>query len=545
MSEQHRLARVVLAAAVFLTVVVSTAAAASRSERAGLTWRDCGDGYQCANLKVPRDYKLPNGAQFNLAIIRLPAQDQANRLGSLFVNFGGPGGTAVDTVHAIGRDLFGAVNDRFDIVGVDPRGVGQTTPSVECKVNQETQGIYSQPFVTPFNLNRKALLAKDKAYVDRCKKLNGNVLRYISTANTARDMDRVRAAMGEDKLNYFGFSYGTFLGATYASMFPNRYRALVLDGPVDMNGYVNRPMENLREQSAGFEVALARFFQACSGDQAFCGFGGSDPAGAFDSLVAAAYGNPLPASGNDPRPVDGDDVVAGAAYAMYAKQIWPFLVRALQLAQAGDGTGFRVLADAFYARNDDGTYDPISDRYFLITAADQRYDNKVDPYLAAGNHSWALFDHAWWNAGYLELNYGLFDAQSNEVFRGPFRASKSATAVLEVATTYDPATPYSGALRTAVQLGNVRLLTMRGDGHTAYGGNSPCIDDAVNAYIETLALPANGTVCQQDVPFRPAVAARVEAVATAPGAAAVARAEAATTALGRVLWRAAPHGATR
>ncbi len=494
-----------------------------------MTWQDCGDGYQCANLKVPRDYGRRDGQSFDLAIIRLPAQDQAHRRGALFVNFGGPGGTSVDTIHAIGRDLFGAVNDRFDIVGVDPRGVGQTKPSVDCKANQEKEGIYSKPFVTPFNLRVGALVAKDRAYINRCKNLNGNVLRYISTANTARDMDQVRAAMGDAKLNYFGFSYGTFLGSTYASLFPNRYRAMVLDGPVDVAGWVNKPMENLREQSAGFERALGRFFQACAANQSFCGFGGSDPAGAFDDLVDEAYAHPLSVSGDD-RKVDGDDMVAGAVLAMYAKQLWPFLVDALQQAQAGEGAGFRLLADFFWARNPDGTYDPGLDRYFLITAADQRYERGVDLYLDAGNHSWGLFDHAWWNAGYVELNYGLYDPRSNDVYRGPFRASNSAPTMLEVATRYDPATPYRGALRTAAELGKVRLLTMRGDGHTAYGGNSVCIDEAVNAYIETLALPASGTVCQQEVPFGASATARAATPASVPIT---------------VRWRTAPHGAIR
>ncbi|HEY7003023.1 MAG TPA: alpha/beta hydrolase [Gaiellaceae bacterium] len=487
--------------AALLAVIVPTASA-----RAGgtLDWTNCGGGYQCAHLKVPRDYGNPDGPKFNLAIIRLPAQE--HRRGALFVNFGGPGGTSVDTIHAIGSDLFGAVNDHFDIVGVDPRGVGETQPSVDCRVNQERKGIYSQPFVTPFNLDVDALVAKDRAYINRCKDLNGNVLRYISTANTARDMDRVRAAIGDAKLNYLGFSYGTFLGATYASMFPHRYRGMVLDGPLDVDGWVNRPMQNLREQSAGFERALARFFQACAGHQGFCGFGGSDPGAAFDDLVDAAYIAPLPATGDDPRPVDGDDMVAGAIIAMYAKQFWPLLVDALQEADHGDGTGFRSLADAFYARNPDGTYDPGSDRYFLITAADQRYERGIAPYLTAGNESWGLFDHAWWNAGYVELNYGLYDPHSNSVYRGPFKASASAPTMLEVATRYDPAAPYRGALRTVAQLGNVRLLTMRGDGHTAYGGNSPCIDRAVNAYIETLVLPPKGKVCRQEVPFNPAAA---------------------------------------
>jgi pimeloyl-ACP methyl ester carboxylesterase len=539
MFRRHRFITVLLVAAALFAVGISAGAARSSSHHAtkhasqpALVWHDCGDGYQCANLEVPRDYRHPHGATFNLAIIRLPAQDQANRLGALFVNFGGPGGTAVDTIHAIGSALFGAVNDRFDIVGVDPRGVGQTEPSVDCQANQETEGIYSQPFTTPLNLNAAELIAKDQAYIEQCKHLNGRVLRYISTVNTARDMDRVRAAMGDPQLNYFGFSYGTFLGSTYASLFPNSYRAMILDGPVDVDGWINRPMENLREQSDGFERALGRFFQACAANQGTCGFGGTDPADAFEQLVQSAYENPLPATGDDPRPVDGDDMLAGAVLAMYAKQLWPFLVQALQEAHNGDGTTFRLLADFFYGRNPDGTYSPGSDLYFLITAADQVYQrvhgrHGVDLYLGAGNHSWGLFSHAFWNAGYVELNYGLYNPRPNDVYRGPFRASGSAPTVLEVATTYDPATPYRGALRTEVALGNVRLLTMRGDGHTAYGGNSQCIDDAVNAYVETLTLPPVGTICDQQVPFRTAVSPRSRAAASI---------------LERTLWRSAPHG---
>ena len=520
MTARTRFARVLLAIAMVVAVAVAVAAAAAyptarhvvkHHSGSTLSWQDCGNGYQCANLVVPRDYEKPSGPTFTVAITRLPAKEA--RTGALFVNFGGPGGTAVDAIQSFGGDLFSAVNDHFDIVGVDPRGVGETQPSVDCKVNQETDGIYSQPFVTPFNLDAKALVAKAKGYVNRCKQLNGSVLRYITTGNTARDMDRVRAAMGDKKLNYFGFSYGTFLGATYASLFPHNYRALVLDGPVDVTTYIDNPSQGLREQSQGFERGLARFFQACAADQTTCGFGGSDPSDAFQQLVDQAYANPIPAPGaDDSRPVGGDDLIGGSMLAMYAKQLWPLLVGALQGAQAGDGTLFRILADAFYSRNDDGTYDPISDRYFLITAADQHYKQGIKRYLRAGNQSWGLFDHAWWNTGYSELSYGLYGPSSNGVFDGPFRASTSAPTALEVATTYDPATPYKGALRTAATLGNVRLLTMRGDGHTAYGGNSACIDDAVNQYIETLALPAVGTVCQQDVPFAAAAAATAQSL---------------------------------
>jgi pimeloyl-ACP methyl ester carboxylesterase len=445
---------VLLAVAAVCAVIVSTAAGRATIHKTGLVWADCGGGYQCATLNVPRDYHHPGRATFSLRIIRLPAQDQAHRIGPLFVNFGGPGGLAVDTIHAIGGDLFReAVNDPSTSLR-SIRGVSGTPsrPSI-ARPTRRSRGSTQKPFVTPFNLDVDALIAKDKAYIDRCKSLNGDVLKYISTENTARDMDSVRAAMGEAKLNYFGFSYGTFLGSTYASLFPNRYRAMVLDGPVDVKGWINRPTENLSEQSAGFERALGRFFQACAANQDFCGFGGDDPAGAFDDLIDSAYVQPLPATGDDPRPVNGDDIAAGAVLAMYAKQLWPFLADALQQAQAGDGSGFRQLADFFYGRNSDGSYDPASDRYFLITAADQKYKHAVRPYLAAGNHSWGLFDHAWWNTGYTELNYGLYDVKANDVYRGPFRASARAPTVLEVATRYDPATPYRGALRTAAELG--------------------------------------------------------------------------------------------
>lgn len=523
--------RLLLAAALAYVVAASAAAQGFAAPQSGrdqkLVWADCGDGWQCAALEVPRDYRRPKGNTFTLAITRLPARDLADRRGVLFVNFGGPGGTVVESLHAFGADLFAAANQHLDIVGVDPRGVGLTQPSVDCEANQETEGIYSQPFPIPLALDARALVRKSRAYVERCKDLNGEVLRYLSTVNTARDMDRVREAMGERKLNYFGFSYGTYLGSTYATLFPKRYRAMVLDGPVDLDAYGNRPMENLREQSDGFERALARFFQACAANQAFCGFGGSDPLAAFDLLVAQANATPLPAAGADP--VDGDDVIAGAALAMYAKQFWPFLVDALQLASAGDGTGFRFLADAFYGKNGDGTFDPGLDRYFLIGALDQRYKDDVDLYLDAGNHAWGLFEHAWWNSGYAELSYGLFDVRPNDVYRGPFRGSKRAPTMLIVVTRYDPATPYRGGLRTAAQLGNTRLLTMQGDGHTAYGGNSACIDAAVDAYVESLTLPPLGTVCQQQVPFGLTSLFRT-------GIASLGLAE---------LWRAAPHGGGR
>ena len=269
---------------------------------------------------MPLDYDKPQGQTIKLHLAKSPATDQAHKLGSLFFNFGGPGGTAADFLEFFGSELFPAFNQRYDIIGMDPRGVGQSEPAIDCKANQETQGIYSQPFPTPDNVKPQALIAKDLRYAARCGELNRKILPHVSTANVARDIDLLRQGLGEDKIAYFGYSYGTFLGATYASLFPRNYSRMVLDGPIDATDYVNDPMSDLSAQSGGFERALGRFFQACAHDQANClGFGGDDPWDAFDQLVDRANQTPLPAGGSDPRPVDGDDIIFGVIGQIYAK----------------------------------------------------------------------------------------------------------------------------------------------------------------------------------------------------------------------------------
>ena len=231
------------------------------------------------------------------------------------------GGSAADYLEFFGTDLWPAFNTRYDIIAMDPRGVGQSEPSIDCKANQETEGIYSQPFTTPDNLDPKALVAKDTKYINKCVSLNKTILAHVSTANVARDMDLLRKSLGESKLNYFGYSYGTFLGATYASLFPKNYNRMVLDGPLDATDYINDPLADLSSQSDGFEREFGRFFQACARDQVACsGFGGADPWDAYDQLVDKANETPIPAGGPDPRPVDGDDINFAATGEIYAKQ---------------------------------------------------------------------------------------------------------------------------------------------------------------------------------------------------------------------------------
>ncbi len=284
---------------------------------------------------------------------------------------------------------------------------------------------------------------------------------------------------------------------------------MVLDGPVDANGYINEPQGGLREQSAGFETSLGRFFQACAAYQSFCKFGGDDPWAAFDALVAQASPLPIPATGytEDPRPVDSDDILNGTIITLYSKRNWSLLAEGLAAAQIGDGSVMRYLADAAWGNNLDGTWDPGTDRYFTIGAIEQRYPRDVASLLEAGDNSWGMFDHFRFNTGYVEVPYALFPIHDRGAFGGPFTASKKAPTVLEIATTYDPATPFRGAKRLAAQLGNVRFLTMVGDNHTAFGGESACIDAFAVAYVQTLALPPTGASCRQETPFEPAPAA--------------------------------------
>ena len=234
------------------------------------------------------------------------------------------------------------------------------------------------------------------------------------------------------------------------------------------------------------------------------------------SSSSSANAHPIPAPNSaDPRPVDGDDINFAATSDLYAKEFWGELAEALAEAKAGDGSFIRDLVDFSYGRNDDGSYGNGLDLYFTIGATEQRYPRDADFYFDRGDEAWGTFDHAFWNNGYVELNYGLWPATDKDAFAGPFKLPRSAATPLVVATTYDPATPYRGALRLVRDLGNARLITMRGDGHTAYGGESACIDAAVETYLKTLQLPPEGTVCKQDTQFEP-FAALAKADVAAP-----------------------------
>src|SRR4051812_7483782 len=280
-----------------LTIAVATALAAPAAASAALPWHACDDGFECATASVPLDYDHPHGRQIELALIRMPATDRAHGIGSLFTHRGGSGGDGIESLRTAPPGALDPVARRFDVVGVDTRGVGASRPAIDCAADPERLGPYSQPFVRPATLDAPALVARTKAYARRCQERNGELLKHMSSADMARDFDQLREAAGDKKLTFIGNSYGSLVGATYASLFPGRARALALTAPVDADTWVNRPFEALREQTAALDNGLRRFLAACD----HCAFAqGGDPQDAFDDLLAKLDAAPV-------GDVDGDD----------------------------------------------------------------------------------------------------------------------------------------------------------------------------------------------------------------------------------------------
>ena len=474
-----------------------------------LPWVDCGQGFQCATATVPRDYQDPAAGTFELALVRSTARDQARRIGTLFLDPGGPGGSGVDLVRDEAADL-APLNARFDLVGFDPRGVGASRPAVDCLTDAENELFSRQPFLRP-GLSVRGLRAGARYYGDRCLERNPGVLPYVSTANVARDLDLLRAAVGDARLTYLGFSYGTAIGATYASLFGDRVRALVLDGAVQSATWHRDPIQAQDDFSAGFEQALDRFFARCAAEQARCGFGGGDPKRAFDALLARLDAAPLRQP--DGRVVDGDAMRLVALASMYQPQLWQVLALAASRAEAGDGTIARQVADVALGRDNQGHFDPAGDQLLSIFALDGEWPRGTGVYVRAGRRAARRYPHFFFNTGFPLLVYGTYPVRPRGVFRGPYHLTATAPAALVVGNRYDPATPYADAVALTRELGNARLLTMDGDGHTAaFNGVSPCVDLSVTVYLVSLRLPPAGTVCPQQVePFGPANGLTAEA----------------------------------
>jgi pimeloyl-ACP methyl ester carboxylesterase len=464
-----------------------------------LQWRKCdAPGFQCATMKAPLDYAKPDAGDIRLAVTRRKATGPGERLGSLLVNPGGPGGSAVGYVQSYaGIDYPAAVRARYDMVAVDPRGVARSEP-VECLTGPRMDA-YTQTDSTPDDQRETAeLIDAFKEFAEGCGARSPRLLRHVSTVEAARDMDILRAVLGDEKLTYVGASYGTFLGATYAELFPDRVGRLVLDGAMDPS----LPARKLNEdQTAGFETAFGAFAKDCV-RQPDCPLGGAGAAPAevgrelrafFDELDA----RPIPTGDPDGRVLGESLATTGVIVAMYDKGAWPRLRQALTEAiKDEDGSRLLALSDSYFERDANGEYSNLMFANVAVNCLDLpaafSTPEQVEQALPAFETASPVFGRS---LAWASLNCAHWPVKPTGA---PHRIeAKGAAPIVVVGTTRDPATPYHWARSLASQLSSARLLTYEGDGHTAYGRGSACIDSAINTYLVQGTPPTRGKSCSQ------------------------------------------------
>ena len=461
-----------------------------------LSWQQCTDrdnGLQCANAQVPRDYRNRGRGFLSLSLKRHLATDPTHRIGSLFVNPGGPGNSGADFVSAVVSRMPADVARRFDIVGFDPRGVAGTR-HVTCMTAQETQQAWAgaPSSVQPGAFERGQQAAEQ--FNAACQLRSGDLLPYIGTEYVARDMDLLRAAVGDKKLNYFGISYGTYIGAVYANLFPDRIRVMALDGAYDPDAYANDPYKYDYRQYVALEGALDRFFDWCAHSRN-CSFGHGDPGAAYDALVSDLDDNPV-------RDAHGSVVATGATLTyrvLFAlnggRPGWPGMARDLSAAQQRSGPYVDSLSSRanFFAANvsvecANRVYPPskplLPSRLVLATASAPR----TGPVVAYGPPG---YDHSHANA------CQQWPAERASRYAGPWNAHGTAP-ILVVGTTGDPDTPYQDAMTLAATLEDGHLLAFIGEGHSGFG-HSACSRAAEAAYLIDLTLPTPGARCADDL----------------------------------------------
>ena len=458
-----------------------------------LRWRPCHRGFQCATLYVPFDYRRPAWKRFLLPVIRLPAADPRKRIGSLVVNPGGPGASGVSYALAARQAISPAARARFDVVGFDPRGVGGSIPAVHCLTGPQLDRYFATSDA-PANASQLAtVVSQSKLFVRGCVHDSGALLPYVGTANAARDMDVLRAVLGDRKLTYLGKSYGTFLGAWYAQLFPTHVRAMVLDGAVDP-GEPALGMDIVQAQ--GFQVALRSFVANCL-HLTTCPLGRRGPVSAaiarIQQMLNRAGRTPL-ANGFSAQPANSSMLLTGIASALYSKSFWSYLRAGLQEAFSGNGTVLVELADfILLERGQHGQYSNLAAAETAVDCIDRPWPRslgawgtaastaaKEAPMFGASN-VWSSLPCAYWPVPAAK----------------PLRPrAAGAPPILVVGTTRDPATPIRWARALAGDLASGVLLSWNGDGHTAYRSGSSCVDSVVDRYLISLVPPRNGTTCQ-------------------------------------------------
>jgi pimeloyl-ACP methyl ester carboxylesterase len=442
--------------------------------------------FSCGRLRVPLDYRAPAAKAIELFLIRVRLAGQQKRIGSLVVNPGGPGGSGVDAAVGLSLTLPPDLLRRFDVVGFDPRGVGLSSP-VDCiPAELKDRAVALDPDArTDAQYQAQVQIAREVSQA--CLKKYGDDLRHYNTEETARDLDLVRQAVGDAKLTYLGYSYGTRLGSVYAQLFPKRVRALVLDGAVDPRAGEVAAAEG---QARGFERAFDQFAADCRRRGATCLIG-PDPRASQVRLLARARRTPIPSGGADKRKATAGHVLLATISALYGKDDWPELESAIAEGNGGAASGIFTLADRYAQRDPKGEYTNLLDANTAINCADTKErtpDAIVRKALASWRQKYPLFGSS--------LALGLLGCQQWQAGRQPPPAVRAAGAppLLVVGTVNDPATPYASARVLARTLASGRLLTWNGEGHTAYP-KTPCVTALVNAYLVSLQVPRAGARC--------------------------------------------------
>jgi pimeloyl-ACP methyl ester carboxylesterase len=502
-------------------VAASTAAAAPAPK---LPWQPCTDppqkGFQCATARVPRNYAHPHRSKLNLAVIRHRATDRAHRIGTLFYNPGGPGGSGIGALPQAyeGGEFPPAVRARFDLVSWDPRGVGvSTSTAVQCFASPQAEerffdGVVS--FGTSFPVGKaekKKWIHRYRAFGHRCGRANGGLLRHVSTADTARDLNLLRRAVGDRRLSYWGTSYGTFLGATYANLFPSRVRALVLDGNIAPGAYVHRRLEangdsflstELRQHAdQGLAKTLDAFLNLCGRtDKAHCAFSAGSAAATRDKYDAL-----LRRQRTDPS--------ADFTYAELTSEISVYLTSPVHWRHAADCLQ-HVLKQGSWCPTPSPSTLPMPgappDRADQAASTGQPYAGPEQLLAILCSESpnprpsafWALDAFANQRSGaagpsklWLTEPCASWPARAADRYAGPWDR-RTANPLLVIGNTHDPNTPYRSSLAMSRRLARARLLTLAGYGHTSGNDPSTCIHRAVSAYLTDKVLPPKGTTCQ-------------------------------------------------
>lgn len=449
-------------------------------------WEPFNDAVDVATLEVPVDWSDPDGPRFELFVARYNAQDQENKIGSLLVNPGGPGSDGTFLALGAARIYDQELLRNFDIVAWDPRGTGESDPPIDCIDDYD-------PYFTAIDstpedeAERQELVDSARRFAEACIE-NNEHLEHVGTNNSARDMDAIRRALGEETISYFGFSYGSELGATWATLFPDTVRAAVLDGAADPDA---DELESSLQQLAGFEAALDAFLAQCSADEGCAFHNGGDAGSAFDALMASLDERPIPSGDPSRPPVNRDVATTAVIQTMYSDIRWPALAESLAAAQEGDGAGLMALHDSYYQRQPDGSYDNFLEAFPVISCADTAERRTVEEIDAEGHR-------------YTEVAPRLVPEGSLGGYTCTFMppsvdprveiTAAGAGTILVIGTTGDPSTPLDSTVRMANALEDSRLLVVEADQHTGYGANR-CVVDAVNDYLIDLEPPKDGLRC--------------------------------------------------